>query len=82
MIEELGVPYELVKTDFANGDTRSPDFLRINPNGHVPALVDGELALFESLAINLYLAEKYGRGNLWPDPKPHRARPCIGLSGR
>lgn len=74
MLEELGVAYELVKTDFANGDTRSPDFLRINPNGHVPALVDGELALFESLAINLYLAEKYGRGSLWPDFEADRAR--------
>ncbi len=74
MLEELGVAYELIKTDFANGDTRSLDFLRINPNGHVPALVDGELALFESLAINLYLAEKYGRGGLWPDSEADRGR--------
>jgi glutathione S-transferase len=74
MLEELGVPYELVKTDFANGDTRTPAFLAINPNGHVPALVDGDLALFESMAINLYLAETYGKGALWPDSAQDRAR--------
>jgi glutathione S-transferase len=65
MLEELGVPYENVKTDFATGETRAPEFLRINPNGHIPALRDGDLVLWESLAINLYLARKYDRG-LWP----------------
>jgi glutathione S-transferase len=65
MLEELGVPFENVPTHFATGDTRKPEFLKINPNGHVPALVDGDTVLFESLAINLYLARKYGRG-LWP----------------
>ena len=74
MLEELGVPYELVKTDFANGDTHTPEFLKLNPNGHVPVLVDGELVLFESLAINLYLAERYGRGTLWPESAADRAR--------
>lgn len=74
MLEELGVPYELVKTDFADGSTRTPEFLAINPNGHVPALVDGELALFESMAINLYLAETYGRETLWPASAADRAR--------
>ena len=74
MLEELGIQYELVKTDFANGDTHSAEFLKINPNGHVPALVDGDLALFESMAINLYLAEKYGKGSLWPDSEADRAR--------
>ena len=74
MLEELGIPYDLVKADFASGDTRSPEFLKINPNGHVPALVDGDLALFESMAINLYLAEKYGRATLWPASEADRAR--------
>lgn len=45
--------------------TRHPDFLKINPNGHVPTLVDGDLTLHESLAINLYLAKRYG-GALGP----------------
>jgi glutathione S-transferase len=65
MLEELGVPYEHVPTPFMNGGARTPEFLRINPNGHVPALVDGSTTLFESLAINLYLARKYDHG-LWP----------------
>jgi glutathione S-transferase len=65
MLEELGVPYENVKVDFATGETRSPEYLAINPNGHIPALRDGDVTLFESLAINLYLARKYDHG-LWP----------------
>ena len=64
MLEELGVPYENVKVSFVN-ETRKPDFLRLNPNGHIPVLQDDELVLWESLAINLYLARKYDKG-LWP----------------
>ena len=64
MLEELGLPYEQVKVSFA-GDTRKPEFLRLNPNGHIPVLQDGDLVLWESLAINLYLARKYDKG-LWP----------------
>jgi glutathione S-transferase len=74
MLEELGVPYELVKTDSANGDTRTPEFLALNPNGHVPVLVDGGLVLWESMAINLYLAEKHGQGTLWPASAADAAR--------
>jgi len=73
LLEELGVPYELVKTHFATGDTRKPEYLKINPNGHIPTLVDGDFVLFESMAINLYLAEKYGKGKLWPDSEQDRA---------
>lgn len=65
MLEELGLPYENVPTHFATGDTRKPEFLKLNPNGHVPVLVDGDVTLFESMAINLYLARKYDKG-LWP----------------
>ena len=64
MLEELQVPYELVQTSFI-GDCRKPEYLKINPNGHIPAIQDGDLTLFESLAINLYLARKYDKG-LWP----------------
>ncbi len=64
MLEELGVPYENVKTMF-NTDSRSAEYLKINPNGRIPALVDGDVTLWESLAINLYLARKYDKG-LWP----------------
>lgn len=65
MAEEIGLAYENVKTDFERGEARTPEFLRLNPNGHVPALEDGDVRLFESLAINLYLARRYG-GALWP----------------
>ena len=65
MLEELGVPYENVPTHFATGDTRKPEYLALNPNGHIPTLQDGELVLWESLAINLYLARRYDKG-LWP----------------
>ena len=64
MLEELGVPYENVKTNFT-GENKTPEFLKLNPNGHLPVLKDGDTVLFESLAINLYLARKYDKG-LWP----------------
>jgi glutathione S-transferase len=64
MLEELGVPYELARVSFV-GETRTPEFLRLNPNGHIPVLQDGDVTLFESLAINLYLARRYDKG-LWP----------------
>jgi len=64
MLEELGVPYEHVKTNFT-GDNKAPEFLKLNPNGHIPVLKDGDTVLWESLAINLYLARKYDKG-LWP----------------
>ena len=63
-IEETGIEYNHVSTNFAE-DSKEQDFLAINPNGRIPALVDGEVALFESMAINLYLAKKYGQG-LYP----------------
>ena len=62
--EEVGADYELVKTHFI-GDSKKPDYLALNPNGRVPTLVDGDLVLFESMAINMYLAKKYG-GDLYP----------------
>ena len=65
MLEELGIDYEHVPTGFQDGGTRQPAFLAINPNGRVPALDDDGFRLFESLAINLYLAKKHG-GSLAP----------------
>jgi glutathione S-transferase len=66
-LEELGVPYEKHKLDLAAGDQKKPDFLAINPNGKVPALVDGDAKIFESLAIFVWLGEKYGtEKGMWP----------------
>ncbi len=67
MLEELGLPYQVLWTDISAGDQHTDDYRRINPNGKVPALVDHEgpggkpITLFESGAILLYLAEKTGR---------------------
>ncbi|AHE53331.1 hypothetical protein NX02_08035 [Sphingomonas sanxanigenens DSM 19645 = NX02] len=67
MMEETGLPYEVHRIDFGKGEQRTPEFLSLNPNGKIPAILDpngpgGEpLALFESGAILHYLAEKTGK---------------------
>jgi glutathione S-transferase len=73
MLEEVGVPYERVLTDQRKQGNRQPDYLAINPNGRLPALRDGDLTLFESMAINLYLADRYGQG-LLPGSAEDRGR--------
>ena len=60
LLEELQTPYHRNALSYKNGGSHTPEYLAINPNGHVPVLVDGELVIWESLAINLYLAEKHG----------------------
>jgi glutathione S-transferase len=56
---ELGIAFEYVPVDLLKGEQRAPAFLAKNPNGRVPVLEDGELLLWESNAILLYLATKY-----------------------
>ncbi len=68
VLEELGIPYELGRLDPAKGETRTPEHLARQPLGHVPVLEDGELRLFESLAICLHLAEKVPGRALLPPP--------------
>jgi glutathione S-transferase len=63
MAAELGLEYEHIQVDFSGG-TRQSAFLAINPNGHVPVIDDDGFKLWESMAINLYLAKKYGSGSL------------------
>jgi glutathione S-transferase len=62
MLEELGLDYELVPTRMGGVETRMRAFLDLNPNGKIPVLVDGETVVWESLAINHYLARKYDGG--------------------
>lgn len=74
VLEELGVPHAKVKLDLRAGDTKKPDFLRLNPNGKVPLLVhDGE-PIFESVAITIHLGETFGvEKGLFPPPGTKRA---------
>lgn len=68
MLEELGLPYAREKLDYRGEALRSPDYLAINPNARIPSLKDGDYVLWESMAINLYLARRYGvEKQLWPD---------------
>jgi len=60
MAKELGIPYENIEVKTGAEGSRTPEHLKINPNGHVPVIDDDGLILWESLAINLYLARKHG----------------------
>jgi glutathione S-transferase len=68
LLEELGLPYELVPIAFAPEALKSPDYLQINPLGKVPSIQDGDLTMFESGAILEYVLETYGNGRLAPAP--------------
>jgi len=61
-LNEAGAEYETVALNMKEGEHKKPEFLAVNPNGQVPAMVDGEFKLFESLAINDYVAEKFMPG--------------------
>ena len=65
-LEELGLGYEFVLLDMEAKEHRQPEYLAINPMGKVPAIVDGDLTLWESGAILLYLADQYGPRPLTP----------------
>ncbi|MDQ2104993.1 glutathione S-transferase family protein [Azospirillum isscasi] len=68
LLREIGVPFEMVLLDRATAAHKAPDYLRLNPNGRVPTLVDGDLVLFESAAICLHLADSYPAAGLAPAP--------------
>lgn len=73
VVAAAGVEVEEKVLDFAKGEHKAPEFLAINPNGAVPALVDGELALTESRAIMQYLAAKSPASGLLPKDEAERA---------
>src|ERR1700742_3169686 len=60
-LEEAGLAYEAIAVDTRKGDQFKGDFLKVNPNGKVPAIVDDGVTVFDSNAILLYLAEKTGK---------------------
>jgi glutathione S-transferase len=72
-LQELGVPFEAVTVNLMTGDHKKADYLKINPAGKVPTLVDGPLTLTESIAIVLYLADKYPEKRLIPADRAGRA---------
>ena len=71
-IEEVGLEYTHVATHFFK-DSKTDDYLSVNPNGRIPAMVDGDVTLFESTAINLYLTKKYAPA-LYPVSEGEQAK--------
>jgi GST-like protein len=67
-LEEAGLPYEPVPVDTRNGDQHKPEFTALNPNAKVPVIIDGDVTVFDSNAILLYLGEKTGK--FMPDETP------------
>jgi glutathione S-transferase len=66
LLRELGVPFELALVDRAKGAHKSPAYLKLNPNGLIPVLVDGELVLYETAAIVLHLVDTHPQAGLAP----------------
>lgn len=74
LLEEIGEPYELVFVDRAKAAHKSPAYLKLNPNGQIPVLVDGAFVLYETAAICLYLADRFPDRTLAPPLRtPERA---------
>ncbi|MBW4594311.1 MAG: glutathione S-transferase family protein [Brasilonema angustatum HA4187-MV1] len=80
-LEELQIPYEFVKLDMQAGEHRQPQYLAINPIGKVPAIVDGDFQLWESGAILLYLADKYGKSAHSPQERAQLAQWVLFANG-
>ncbi|NVJ24897.1 MULTISPECIES: glutathione S-transferase family protein [Myxococcus] len=77
LLEELEVPYELVKLDLSKQENRTPAHLALHPFGEVPVLVDGDVTLFESPAICLYLADRFPEKRLAPPPASSERGPYL-----
>jgi glutathione S-transferase len=70
VLAELAIPFDLVKLNISVGDTRTPEFLKVNPNGRVPVIVHEGTAIWESSAITMYLGEVFGvEAKLYPVPR-------------
>ena len=75
VLDECGAKYDIVPIDLQKGEQKSAEFLRVNPAGKLPALVDGEARLFENVAIALYLADRFPEARLAPKiGAPERGR--------
>ena len=67
------LPYQLIDVNGPDGTSRTAEYLSINPTGKVPLLVDGDVSMCESYAINLFLARQYGHAGLWPTSRVGQA---------
>jgi glutathione S-transferase len=75
LLEEIGAPYELALVDRTQNAQKSPDYLKLNPHGRIPVLIDGDLVLYESAAICLHLADRHSAAGLAPPlGTPERAQ--------
>jgi glutathione S-transferase len=79
VLEEKRLPYEKVPVDLKKMEQKKPDFLKLNPYGKVPVIIDGSTVLYESLIINDYLDEKYSDTRLMPQDPGKRAKARILL---
>lgn len=68
LLEELGVPYQVEKLEFDSEERRTGSYVSVNPFAKLPALIDGDHTLYESLAIMQWILEKHGEGRLRPAP--------------
>lgn len=69
LVKHLGIEAQCIQVDAGNGGLKAPDYLALNPNGKAPTLVDGDVVLWESSAINAYLCIKHG-SDMWPAHEP------------
>ncbi len=79
VLEEKKLPYEKIPIDLKKMEQKKPDFLKLNPYGKVPVIIDGATVLYESLIINEYLEEKYPETPLLPKDPGKRAKARILL---
>ena len=77
VLEEKKIPYETINVDLRAGEQKTPDYLKINPYGKVPAIADDSTVLYESCIINEYLDEKYPSPRLLPSDPAARAKARI-----
>ncbi len=74
VLAEKNLPYESIPVDLRKGEQKKPDFLKLNPYGKVPVIIDGATVVYESLIINEYLEEKYPEPPLMPRDPAKRAK--------
>src|ERR1051326_5231176 len=78
VLQEIGAKYELVLVDRDKQHHKSPEYLKLNPHGRVPSLVDGDLVIYETAAICLHLVDRHPEARLAPGVGAARGGACAG----